>query len=712
MWLLEFKLECGYLRVPLKRGKASQTYIESAKERKAAAAAAAAAAANGEPSSDIGSANKPRPTPKRPPPQNTTLQNALPAYQYSQDNLVHHDHSATNSDHSPAPVGGTENTMGGSLYFQTSENKSRSVSATSEYRIDTPNLIFDSAMSPNTNWLLNLVSPSIDSHTKPPEQQQRPTKIDHSPSFLNRDHNYSEPAEFASNEFRFQVNPVAPDQVADPGSCRYPILKTIEHMLAPLPMALAEHLLETYFSHNTHLLAHLVRKSSVLSRTAPRKSSPALIFSFLLVAAHFSVSPLISGTPSARGNIIKRLTDLTISNLTTAHQVTPAVIIDDVIAYIHLGTMVSASEFKGSSLRFWAAAWALSKELKLSIECLDLHEEAREERRRTWWLLYIVDRHLGLCYNRPLAILDSESKLLYRPIDDAIWLSDADLMPAELDPSRIKGLCHYVTGQGVFGYFLPLMTILGSLLELHHLQQNPILPSTEITRGMKSVIRSHLETYSTSLTNWNAVPCARIYENAWREYAFQLLHVMHILALVPWDPLELINSLDSMIHSTEFTEATTHAISASKHTQRILSMDADLMLMPFFFGIYLLQSSFLLLFIVDRVEPEAVSLDVFQACETIVHAHEVCVVTLNTEYQRNFRRVMRGTINLLNSTAAHKNASHGTGSPELSPAGGMDSASNQLFEDQMNREKEEARKRRTDILGLYRWSSGGHGLAV
>jgi hypothetical protein len=648
-----------------------------------------------------------------------------------------------------------------------------------DFGIDSQGIILEDVVSPNTSWLLNLVSSSLDTHPTKPTFPE--TKIDDQspPAFSNR--SFSDSMIIASttsshthitshasvnvltNDFRYQPAQShailqnqspghSPHQhqppssqlgnnnlstgVALESSTRFPILNTIEHMLGRLPMPFVEHLLESYFSYSTHLLAHIVRKSSILSPTNPRKSSPALIFSCLLVAAHYSDNPLMSGSPSARENIIRRLTDLTISNLTTAHQVTPAAIIDDVIAYIHLGTMVSASEYKGLSLRFWSTAWALSKELKLGIECPDLPEEAREERRRTWWLLYIVDRHLGLCYNRPLAILDSESTSLYRPVDDVIWLSDQELTPAELDPTRIKGLCHYVTGQSLFGYFLPLMTILGSLLELHHLQQNPILPHEEINKMMRASIKSHLDQYTNSLNHWNTVPCANIYENAWRDYAYQISHVMHILSLISWDPLDLLNSIDdTLLLSPEFGEATLHAISAANHTRRILTMDADLMLMPFFFGIYLLQSSFVLLFLVDRVEAK-VAQDVVIACETVVHAHEVCVVTLNTEYQRNFRRVMRSTINILNmhrdsvvicnsgdgggddGTSSTSSGSLGiphnsSDSPHLSPPLGMaDLANRQFFEAQKSREKDLARKRRNDVLGLYRWSSGGHGLAV
>lgn len=64
----------------------------------------------------------------------------------------------------------------------------------------------------------------------------------------------------------------------------------------------------------------------------------------------------------------------------------------------------------------------------------------------------------------------------------------------------------------------------------------------------------------------------------------------------------------------------------------ILEYDPDLSFMPFFFGIYLLQGSFLLLLTADKLQGDA-SPSVVRACETIVRAHEACVVTLNTEYQ-------------------------------------------------------------------------------
>jgi hypothetical protein len=99
--------------------------------------------------------------------------------------------------------------------------------------------------------------------------------------------------------------------------------------------------------------------------------------------------------------------------------------LDDVATYVHLATVISASEYKAASLRWWNAAWSLAREMRLGKEApvtpppeahgqdataevdsdhppgmqtrgygshVSLSEEQREERRRLWWLLYTMDR--------------------------------------------------------------------------------------------------------------------------------------------------------------------------------------------------------------------------------------------------------------------------------------------------------------------------------
>jgi hypothetical protein len=166
---------------------------------------------------------------------------------------------------------------------------------------------------------------------------------------------------------------------------------------------------------------------------------------------------------------------------------------------------------------------------------------------------------------------------------------------------------------------------------------------------------------------------------AWKEYCKCLIHVFHILVRGFFDPIELLNNMETLLNDPAFDTCVHHSIAASQCIDRILVMDSDLRLIPFFFGIILLQSGFVLLSMATKLEQNT-NKEVRAACETIVRAHEVCIVTLNTEYQRNFRQILRGTIQSMVL-------------PEL----------DNVIED--------GKQRRREVLGLYRWSPGGTGLA-
>jgi len=447
--------------------------------------------------------------------------------------------------------------------------------------------------------------------------------------------------------------------------------------------------------------------------------------------------------------------------------------LDDVLTYIHLGIVISASEFKTASLRWWNTAWALARELRLNRELpppemelvpeqeeenhhspagsgpgsnhhsTAVSEEEKEERRRTWWLLYIMDRHLALCYNRPLALLDIECENLYLPVDEVSWqnggfypephaphiyqhASSPSTMeiPGTNNRHRTTGPIFEITGSGLFDYFLPLMTILGEIVDLHHARNRPKfeVPSNS---GLGSAlgtaasgnefgdrvneIASHLDAYERSLRDYEAANCtsnsnlnlatsptttapqsvnggqshgmseAETQNRVVLSYGTHVMHVLHILLVGKWDPVSMLDDNDLWISSPGFLSATAHAVSAAEAISNILKYDPDLSFMPYLFGIYLLHGSFLLLLIADKLQGEA-SEAVITACETIFRAHEVCVVTLNTEYQRNFRKVMQSALSQV----------RGRGLPE---------------------DMEEQKLQRRGVLQLYRWCGDGTGLA-
>lgn len=418
-------------------------------------------------------------------------------------------------------------------------------------------------------------------------------------------------------------------------------------------------------------------------------------------------------------------------------------VIDDIATYIHLATVVSASEYKAASLRWWNAAWSLARESKFGRELpplveqsrdshaaprglLDtsrgsntadmtmISEERREERRRIWWLLYIVDRHLALCYNRPLFLLDAECDGLLQPLDDLAWQAgrarsgETEWMTLGDSSSRAdrrSGPRFLCTGYSTYGYWLPLMTILGEIVDLNQARNHPRFGAGVFSSGVwdyhLSEIQRQLEAYETSLKkfedrfaveakdshnansssdpaishNKESVSHARIVV----AYGTHVMHVLHILLTGKWDPINLFDDDDLFIGSQSFVNATGRAVAAAEAINDILEYDPDLSFMPWFFGIYLLQGSFLLLLIADKLQGEARS-DVVRACDTVVRAHEACVVTLNTEYQRNFRKVMRSALAQVRGRNAEDFG--------------------------------EQQARRREVLSLYRWINGGTGLAL
>ncbi|KAJ5675428.1 Arabinanolytic transcriptional activator araR [Penicillium macrosclerotiorum] len=599
---------------------------------------------------------------------------------------------------------------------------------------------------------------------------------------------------------------------------KYPVLEPVMPFIeSNLPRRLVCDLLELYFTSAIsthmhpvchHIHCYVLRKASFLSTDRPRPSSPALLASMLWVAAVDDRAFSLSISPLQRRKICQFLCALTIrlvrplihvsfkdqeppenanasQDLATAaaHHpfegvgddkglVGPAGSLDDVVTYIHVASIISSSEQKAASMRWWHAAFTLARELKLnqeievmpnidgqsdgsspsfgyslagwasspggpvfdysnpsrpSLNCVcdekhDPHsssmvtEEHREERRRTWWLLYIMDRHLALCYNRPLALLDAESEDLLLPLDEGSWQAgnihsnspraDGPQCPRSGDRNKRRVFPNFIChDHSILGFFLPLMTITGELIDLNQARNHPTLglrlQGKEAWEVHVVEVLRQLEIYKASLTTFAAAadpdgtmatgytpkpdtpdgPMSQAY--SWHTqtviaYASYLVHVLHILLVGKWDPVSLIEDKDFWTSSPAFASTISHALEAADAVQQILRYDPDISFMPYFFGIQLLQGSFLLLLIVERLQKEAGE-GILNACETMIRATESCVVTLNTEYQRSFRQVMRSAV------------AQARGRP-VNPS--------------------EIRHRRKAVLALYRWTRKGTGLAL
>ncbi|PSN62022.1 hypothetical protein BS50DRAFT_592259 [Corynespora cassiicola Philippines] len=614
-----------------------------------------------------------------------------------------------------------------------------------------------------------------------------------------------------------------------PQGLRYPVLNPlIPHLTGIMPVSLACDLLELYFQSSSttfmqpvspYVLGYVFRKSSFLRQNNPRACSPALLASMLWTGCLTSESPYLTSSPSARSTLSEKLINLTINLLKPlVHQnpsedasptfTNPAInglnmgsfgitaqdgeiglplnlnpapgALDDIATYMHLAIVISASEYKAASLRWWHAAWSLARELKLGKEYpmtpppeeepdapgevdmdhqpngqnspINLSEEQREERRRIWWLLYAVDRHLALCYNRPLSLLDNECMGLLHPVDDSLWQAgevyNGDSAQSFSDSTfRRRGPAFECSGLSLWGWYLPLMTILGEIVDLNHARNHPRFGTrfrngsdwddhaAEIIRQLDAYGESLQELKAQAINEANAEALepphpgtpsvrsvnsstSRVQESLIRAkvvvaYGTHLMHTLHILLNGKWDPISLLDDNDLWISSQSFIDATGHAVSAAEALNEILELDPDLSFMPFFFGIYLLQGSFLLLLIADKLQGEA-NPNVVKACETIVRAHEACIVTLNTEYQvseaPNLAFVSMATLFPRFSISPRLNIMLTRLQRNFRKV--MRSALQQVRGRGMDEHAEFAQQRRREMLSLYRWQGDGTGLAL
>lgn len=212
-----------------------------------------------------------------------------------------------------------------------------------------------------------------------------------------------------------------------------------------------------------YILTRIFRKKSLLHPTNPRQTTPALLATMLWCSAQTADIVLLH-VPGSRAKICNALYELSTALITdrdadrwrrthgglrvesdqpqpgyqfsstqplTTAKNEPAGVIDDVLTFILLSIAVSGGDFKSDCFKWWSKAVRLASSLELNRDdercsasvspcanplCCCKREqenrsvsntEAREERRRVFWLLYCLDRHLALSFNNVLDIPDS-----------------------------------------------------------------------------------------------------------------------------------------------------------------------------------------------------------------------------------------------------------------------------------------------------------------
>lgn len=263
-----------------------------------------------------------------------------------------------------------------------------------------------------------------------------------------------------------------------------------------------------------------------------------------------------------------------------------------------------------------------------------------------------------------------------------MWENLDTIAPKDIPP-RVIGASSVITGTGYFEYFLPLMSILGDIIDVHHRRFHPRLGMVDDTHAVAIIgdllanceasidkLRQEIEMaeYAAPMPTPGAGPSIKDLISGYSNlppplppqgppavpphttaaasrardrsrlqlvaaYSTHILHVLHVLLHGKWDAISMLDDDDDWITSARFNSCASHAIAASQAVSQILKFDPELTFMPYLFGIYLLHGSFILLLFADRMPRVGPNQSVELACETIIRAHEVCVVTLSTEFQ-------------------------------------------------------------------------------
>lgn len=331
--------------------------------------------------------------------------------------------------------------------------------------------------------------------------------------------------------------------------------------------------------------------------------------------------------------------------------------VDSILAVVLLAIVTSSGNSKADAQKWWSKALHLLEASGITnqdepfqqlpsiafTQSLQSQNRAsviaNEERRRLFWLVYALDRHFALCFNQPVRIIDG-GFTVFTPLPEKLW-EQLDIMDIDHLTPRSLGPPLQISGCGFFEFFLPLAVLLGHIVSLHEYRQHPVLGHC-LHPDASGQIEALLSKYHQDLTQLSNLPdgvlevppgCQDSELPLVVLYSTYILHVFHILLHGKWDPMTVMESEDEWTTSIDFFTCTSHAISAARTISQILHFDPELSFMPYLFGIYLLHGSFMVLLFADRTSDLGPNEGIAEACETIVHAHEVSVVTLETTFQ-------------------------------------------------------------------------------
>ncbi|KAL2837579.1 hypothetical protein BJY01DRAFT_251401 [Aspergillus pseudoustus] len=559
-----------------------------------------------------------------------------------------------------------------------------------------------------------------------------PSNLSHRPSPSN-----------SSTVFSTPLPPPAPPtshpgEEGNPYPCLEPLLPHLKGIITGRDAA---RMLEIYFSvwksstaPSAYAPAHVLHSGAVLHPVYPRPTSLILLLVILLSVSQ-TADLRVFDPPGARQRVTLDLYYLVLNlmepmNLddylgsTASHGLAQEGLesTDLILALVIMTLVVSRGHSKPDGMQWWAKATRLIRSSGLNMEDKHLvvdsppsspslgHGDminrarvvAKEERRRLFWLVYYLDRHIALSFNSSLHFPGGTFHVAV-PLPEALWqtLEHVDLSTVSF-PAPCLGPPRSITGFGFFECFLPLASLLGHIIELHRFRINPLLGKCLASSAFDKIEALLLQRQQEVAALQQALdataqdPLAAIWPGATTKdapeqakialaYTSCLLEVLYLPLHGKWDPLPMMDDdkygRAAAAPGSSLQTCVSHAISSAAWIRRILDLDPELTYMPYIFSIYLVHTSFMILGLMSRMLETGSGPAVEESCEVLIRAHEVSIMTLDCSIQKNVRKALRSML-------------HRRRYPE---------------QDTFSYGKHRARWR--EMLSAYRWTPAANGMA-
>lgn len=490
--------------------------------------------------------------------------------------------------------------------------------------------------------------------------------------------------------------PVGPN-IAQPSSSnifsiRYPILEPIlDSLKGIVTKAAACDMLDAYFRKSAWGNSFLLRKSSILTSdpTRIRTTKATLIYAILCFASQYYADEGSEFLDVSRCGVTDKLFALAASSVVSFHHLDQEASLDDVISHVQLASILSSSKYQKKSIEWWSATYQLARQLRLNEERPDLEisAEEKEERRRTWWLLYCVDRHQALSVRKSLAFRDAESHDLLVPCSESLWTGSEEFSPPS--DNRISGITYKVMDCSFFGFIQPLMSILGEIIDLYNFEESGQRTAADVEH-QRCIIREHLDTYEKSLSEFNDDSNEA---QLLKRYANHTMSTLFILSVAKWDPLDAMADVEQSGLSQDAIYSAAMATIAANNIRDIQQLDPRFEYMPLFFGTFLLQCSFPLLLLMKTFGTQS-DQNIIGGCETMLQAYIISSRSrerrlLNPLWSSPYWSNFSSIIDEINESKRQPT----TNSPDIAA-----------------RTMQDIYAKTREILGLFRWNKTGHGV--